>query len=55
MRCEACARGSMIEIHMTVAGLPVTFRKCSRCDEQGWESPTGAITLGRVLQIVRQR
>jgi hypothetical protein len=53
MHCASCANGSMIEIRMTVAGSELTFRRCGRCEAQGWESPEGSITLGRVLELAR--
>jgi hypothetical protein len=53
MHCAHCAKGSMIEIRMTVAGSELTFRRCGRCEAQAWESPEGTITLGRVLELAR--
>jgi hypothetical protein len=53
MRCAACEKGALIEIRMTVAGEELTFRRCGRCEAQGWESIEGSITLGRVLELAR--
>lgn len=53
MRCAACARGSMIEIRMTIAGAEITLRRCSRCEAQSWESAQGTITLAHVLELAR--
>ena len=53
MRCAACAKGSLIEIRMTVAGEELTFRRCGRCEAQAWTTPEGEITLGRVLELAR--
>jgi hypothetical protein len=53
MRCSACAAASMIEIRMAVAGSPVVFRRCDRCDAQSWESEDGTVALGDVLNIAR--
>jgi hypothetical protein len=53
MRCPACAKGSIIEIRMRVAGSELTFRRCGRCEAQTWESAEGVVPLTRVLELVR--
>ena len=53
MRCPTCATGALIEIRMEVGGAPVTFRRCGRCDTQGWESLDAPISLDHVLDLAR--
>ena len=53
MHCGTCAKGSLIEIRMTVAGEELTFRRCGRCEAQLWTTTEGEITLGRVLELAR--
>ena len=53
MRCPSCAKGSLIEIRMNVGGSPVTFRRCGRCEAQGWEALEAPITLANVLDLAR--
>jgi hypothetical protein len=53
MRCPSCAKGSLIEIRMSVGGSTVTFRRCGRCEAQGWESLEAPITLANVLDLAR--
>jgi hypothetical protein len=53
MHCPSCAKGSIIEIHMCVAGSDLTFRRCGRCEAQTWEAPEGFVPLTRVLELVR--
>jgi len=53
MRCPSCAKGSLIEIRMNVGGAPVTFRRCGRCEAQGWEALEAPITLANVLDLAR--
>ena len=53
MRCPACAKGSIIEIRMRVAGSELTFRRCGRCEAQTWQAPEGVVPLTRVLELVR--
>ena len=53
MRCASCANTSLIEIRMKVGGAPVTFRRCARCEAQGWESLDAAVSLDHVLDLAR--
>jgi hypothetical protein len=54
MSCTSCSTGSIIEIHMTVSGSDLTFRRCGRCEAQTWEAPDeGVVPLTRVLELVR--
>ena len=53
MRCPSCAKGSLIEIRMNVGGSPITFRRCGRCEAQGWEALDAPITLANVLDLAR--
>jgi len=53
MRCPSCAKGSIIEIHMRVAGSELTFRRCGCCEAQTWEGPEGVVPLIRVLELVQ--
>jgi len=53
MRCPSCANTALIEIRMKVGGAPVTFRRCGRCETQGWEAPDGPISLDHVLDLAR--
>ncbi|MFA5882841.1 MAG: hypothetical protein WDA60_03225 [Acidimicrobiia bacterium] len=53
MRCPSCANTSLIEIRMEVGGAPVTFRRCGRCETQGWESLDVPISLDHVLNLAR--
>jgi hypothetical protein len=53
MRCPSCANSSLIEIRMKVGGAPVTFRRCGRCDSQGWASLDASVTLDHVLDLAR--
>jgi hypothetical protein len=43
MHCPSCAKGSIIEIHMCVAGSDLTFRRCGKCEAQTWEAPEGFV------------
>ena len=38
---------------MNVGGSTVTFRRCGRCEAQGWESLDAPITLANVLDLAR--
>ena len=51
MRCDACTKGSLIEIRMQVKGEELTFRRCGRCEVQHWESHEGNIPLSKVLEL----
>jgi hypothetical protein len=53
MRCPSCSKGSIIEIRMCVGGSPVTFRRCGRCEAQGWEALDTAVPLTHVLELAR--
>ena len=54
MHCPTCANTSLIEIRMEVGGAPVTFRRCGRCETQGWESLDVPISLDHVLGLARR-
>ena len=53
MRCSSCAHNALIEIRMEVGGAPVTFRRCGRCEAQGWESLDAPVSLDHVLDLAR--
>jgi len=53
MRCTTCGRGSMVEIQMSIGEDDVTFRRCGRCERQGWSNADGRITLNHVLELAR--
>jgi hypothetical protein len=53
MHCSTCLKGALIEIRMRVGGSELTFRRCGRCEAQGWESDEGHIPLTRVLELAR--
>ena len=48
MRCNTCGKRELVEIRMTVGGEELMFRRCGRCESQGWEGAGGSLTL--VLQ-----
>lgn len=52
MRCGRCAK-AVVEIRVRVGGADVTFRRCERCDLQGWETADGEIGLDDVLGLAR--
>ena len=54
MRCPACANTALIEIRMEVGGSPLTFRRCARCEHQGWETLDAPLTLDHVLDLARR-
>jgi hypothetical protein len=43
----------LVEIRMRVGETEVTFRRCARCDSQGWETAEGEIALDRLLDMAR--
>jgi hypothetical protein len=53
MRCPSCSKGSLVEIRMRVKGTDLTFRRCGRCEAQGWEALEGPVPLSRVLELAR--
>lgn len=53
MRCPSCANATLIEIRMQVGGAPVTFRRCGRCEAQGWEAREVPVGLDHVLDLAR--
>ena len=53
MHCPTCAKGDMIEIRMRVGGSELTFRRCGRCEAQGWASDEQHIPLEQVLDLAR--
>jgi hypothetical protein len=53
MRCPSCSKDSLVEIRMTVKGEPLTFRRCGRCELQGWETLDGPLVLTTVLELAR--
>jgi hypothetical protein len=53
MRCPSCSKGSLIEIRMRIAGEPLTFRRCGRCEAKTWETAAGHVPLSHVLELVR--
>jgi hypothetical protein len=53
MQCTRCGRGSVIEIRMSLGDSDVTFRRCGRCETQGWSTSEGRVTLNRVLELAR--
>ena len=53
MHCPSCSKGALIEIRMEVRGAPVTFRRCGRCEAQGWEAIDGPVSLAHVLDLAR--
>lgn len=53
MHCPSCAKGSIIEIRMQIAGEDLTFRRCGRCELQSWTNPDGSVPLSRVLELAR--
>ena len=54
MRCPSCAHPALIEIRMTVGDAPLTFRRCGRCEHQGWHSHDVPVTLDHVLDLARR-
>ena len=53
MHCSKCAKGTLVEIRMRIAGSDVTFRRCGRCDTQVWETVEGPVALAEVLDLAR--
>jgi len=53
MRCPSCERGSIIEIHMEIAGEELIFRRCGRCEAQSWATADGRVPLSQVLDLAR--
>lgn len=53
MKCTTCGRGSVIEIRMSIGEDDVLFRRCGRCESQGWSTDEGRVTLNRVLDMAR--
>jgi hypothetical protein len=53
MRCARCAKGSLVEIRMRVGESDLVFRRCGKCEAQGWESADGHVSLQRVLDLAR--
>ena len=53
MRCPLCANTGVIEIRIQVGGAPLTFRRCGRCDTQGWEALDAPVSLDHVLDLAR--
>jgi len=54
MHCPSCANAALIEIRMTVGDTPLTFRRCGRCEHQGWQSLEAPVTLDHVLALARR-
>ena len=53
MRCDTCGKRELVEIRMTVAGEELMFRRCGKCESQGWEGAGGSLTLSHVLDRAR--
>lgn len=53
MRCSRCSQDTVVEIHLTIAGEAIVFRRCGRCEDQAWESTEGLLPLTRVLELAR--
>lgn len=53
MRCARCAKGSLVEIRMRVGESDLVFRRCGKCEAQGWEAAEGDVSLKRVLDLAR--
>jgi hypothetical protein len=55
MRCARCHQAGVVEIKMRVGESEVRFRRCHRCEHQGWEGAGGPVPLGAVLDLARVR
>jgi hypothetical protein len=55
MGCSTCGKQELVEIRMTVGGEELMFRRCGRCESQGWEGTGGAVSLTHVLDRARVR
>lgn len=53
MRCARCHQRSVVEITMRVGESDVAFRRCHRCELQGWAGSDGPIALTSVLELAR--
>ncbi len=53
MQCATCAKDTVIEIHMRVAGDDVRFRRCSVCEQSEWDGSEGERSLGDILELAR--
>jgi hypothetical protein len=53
MRCSTCGKRELVEIRMTVGGEELMFRRCGKCESQGWEGAGGTLTLSHVLDRAR--
>ena len=53
MRCNTCGKRELVEIRMTVGGEELMFRRCGKCESQGWEGAGGSLTLSHVLDRAR--
>jgi hypothetical protein len=53
MRCNTCGKPELVEIRMTVGGEELMFRRCGKCESQGWEGAGGSLTLSHVLDRAR--
>ncbi len=53
MRCARCAKGNLVEIRMRIGEADVVFRRCGKCEAQGWEGIEGNLSLQRVLDMAR--
>jgi hypothetical protein len=55
MRCTTCSNGALVEIRMRVGSADVMFRRCGRCETQGWETGDRSVGLTDVLDLARVR
>ena len=53
MQCARCGKGRLVEIRMRIGEADVVFRRCGKCEAQGWEGVEGNLPLQRVLDMAR--
>jgi len=54
MRCAHCGSDDVIEIRMSVGDQDVSFRRCGKCETQGWTDGEDVIDLTEVLDLARK-
>lgn len=53
MRCARCHQAAVVEIKMRVGESDLAFRRCHRCELQGWQGTAGPMALVSVLDLAR--
>ena len=54
MRCAHCGSADVIEIEMRVGDGNLAFRRCGKCETQGWIRDDDVIDLTEVLDLARR-